>query len=293
MMQTVAFIGAGQMGARMARRVKAGGFGIAICDPNPAVVKAFAAEGTAIAGRAADAARSDAVVVIVASDAQIEDVLFGKDGVVNGLEGAHRPIVAIMSTTLPATVKSIATRLEAYGVRLVDAPVSGGPVGAENGTLTILAAGADGDISALEPVFQCMGRNVFRCGETGNGQAVKLVNNMIAIGNIYAVNEAYTLAEKAGLDLAVLGPILDVSTGRTFLSQSIDAARRQYATWAADRRAFDAIADITAKDMALVAKLAASLDVASPALRAIEDLTKDRSDAIFKRWQTIGRVGDA
>ncbi|HRK19590.1 MAG TPA: NAD(P)-dependent oxidoreductase [Hyphomicrobiaceae bacterium] len=289
MIRSIGVIGAGSMGSRMARRVRAAGFDLTICDPNPDVQATFRSEGVPIATHPGALTDTDAVIVLVASDAQIDDVLFGDNGLVNGSTTGRRPLVAIMSTTLPETVRTVAERLAEHDFRTVDAPVSGGPVGAENGTLTILAAGRDADLDRIDPVFRAMGRNIFRCGALGAGQTVKLVNNFIAITNIYAVNEAYSLAEAAGIDLDVLGPILEVSTGRTFLSEDIGKARRQYATWAADRAAFDATTAITNKDMTLVAKLAAASNLEFPALSEVLKLTADRSDEVFRRWQEIGR----
>lgn len=292
MVSSIGFIGAGSMGSRMARRVRAAGFDLHICDPNPDVQATFRSEGVPIASHPSELRNTDAVIVLVANDAQIDDVLFGTSGLVNGSTAGQRPLVAIMSTTLPDKVRKLEERLAKHGFRTVDAPVSGGPVGAENGTLTILAAGQKSDLDHLDPVFRAMGRNVFRCGAVGAGQTVKLVNNFIAITSIYAVNEAYSLAEAAGIDLDVLGPILEVSTGRTFLSEGIGKARRQYATWAADRAAFEATTAITNKDMTLVAKLAEASDLDLPALAAVLQLTSDRTDALYTRWQRIGQVNE-
>lgn len=292
MIKTVTFIGAGNMGSRMARRVRLGGFDVTICDASAAVREGFSGAGWPVTGKPSDAAASDVVILLVASDQQIEDVLFGDGGLVSGLRDEAKPILLVMSTTMPANVRSIRDRMAPHGVTVLDSPVSGGLVGAEQGTLAIMMGGDDGDIDSVQPVVKCMGTNIFRCGGVGAGQVSKLINNMIAISNIYVVSEAYALAEKAGVDLDDLGPILEVSTGRTFLSEDIGKTRQQYAAWARDFEAFEALSHITRKDMSLVSKLAAANDMDLAGLKAVSGILEEASPEVYRRWRRLGQLDD-
>ena len=154
--RSVGFIGVGNMGAGMARCVRDAGFDLIVCDTNPSALERFAREGVRTTTRAADCAGMDAVIVLVASDAQILSVTLGPEGIAPAVTTGREPLVCLMSTTLPETVATVAEGLSAAGVRLVDAPVSGGQVRAEDGTLTIMIAGDDRDIDRAEPLMRSM-----------------------------------------------------------------------------------------------------------------------------------------
>jgi len=179
------------MGAGMARCVRDAGFDLIVCDTNPSALERFEREGVRVTSRAADCAGMDAVIVLVANDAQILSVTLGPEGIARAVEKGHEPLVCLMSTTLPETVAKVAEGLSAFGVRLVDAPVSGGQVRAEDGTLTIMIAGDDADIDLAEPLMRSMGSDVFRCGALGAAEVVKLVNNMLGIASMYLAAEAF------------------------------------------------------------------------------------------------------
>lgn len=288
----VAFIGAGNMGAPMARRVKAAGFEVQVCDANPATRAAFAAEGVAVTALARDCASADVVIVLVATDAQILDVVCGPDGVGPAIAPGHRPIVAIMCTTLPRTVQAVAEGLASTAARVLDAPISGGIVRAEEGTLTIMAGGEADDVEAVRPVFEAMGRRLFHCGPLGSAEVVKLVNNAVGIANMYVAAEAIDLAARHGVPFERLAPILEVSTGRNFLTADADEGRRQYAAWARDPEAFRALLNIVGKDLHLVRELAGAIGMPTPLVDRVSDHVDRSDDATMRRWRRAGGLPD-
>ena len=198
MTSRIGFIGAGDMGQRMARRLIAAGHQVSVCDANPAILAAFEAEGVAVSRSPRDVAGDDIIIIMVSTDDQIFRVLEGDNGILAGLDAARKPVVLIMSTCLPKTVKAVAESLRRSGANVIDAPVSGGLGGAESGTLSIMAGGEAADIERVDSIFRILGRNIFHCGPLGAGQTAKLINNMIGLTNVYLVSEAYAIAQKSG-----------------------------------------------------------------------------------------------
>ncbi len=286
----VAFIGAGNMGAPMARRVRAAGFELIVCDRSPVVLDAFAAEGVTVTTSAADCAVADAIIVLLANDAQITGAMTGEGGVAGAIPADRHPIVCMMSTTLPRTLNAIRAPLEAAGARLIDAPVSGGIVGAEQGTLSILMGGEPADIQAVMPLMQSMGSSLFHCGPLGAGEVVKVINNMICVTNMFLTAEAIQIAQAQGVTLEQLSPILSVSTGLNFLTADAAIGRAQYAAWARSDEAYEAIHNVVAKDLHLALELAVAAQLEPELLQAVSAYV-DRNDPEAKdRWMDAGGV---
>ena len=130
----------------------------------------------------------------------VDAVLFGKDGVAEGIKRGS--IVVDMSSISPVATKNFARRLEAMGVKMLDAPVSGGQVGAENATLSIMVGGPEDVFGTVLPYFQLMGKNIVRIGGNGDGQTCKVANQIVVALTIEAVGEALLFASKAGADPA-------------------------------------------------------------------------------------------
>src|ERR1700742_754288 len=174
-MRTVGFIGAGSIGAPMARTLARRGFELTVCDTNPAVLETFKAEGIAVASSAAACAAADMVCVMVVTPAQVEAVVRGPDGLLHGMRQGSSPLVAIMSSVPPDTVRALAVDLEAAGARVIDAPVTGGPPVAAEGKLTVLVGGAEPDIEAARPVLSALGPLIHYCGPLGTAALTKIV----------------------------------------------------------------------------------------------------------------------
>jgi 3-hydroxyisobutyrate dehydrogenase len=195
----VGFCGMGTMGAAMAANVARAGFPLTVWNRTPGRAGVPISEGATEAGRPADvAANSDIIVLCVSDTPDVEQVLFGADGVASSLaEGA---LVIDCSTIAPAATRDFAERLASSGVSLVDAPVSGGSEGAEKGTLTIMVGGNDADVARAMPVLEAMGSSITHMGPSGAGQATKAVNQVILSGVYLGVAEGMVLAMKSGLD---------------------------------------------------------------------------------------------
>ena len=195
----VGFCGMGTMGAAMAANVARAGFGLTVWNRTPGragtPLEAGAVEA---ASPAAVAAASDTVVVCVSDTPDVEQVLFGDDGIAAGARPGT--LVIDCSTIAPAETRDFAERLAKSEVALVDAPVSGGSEGAVKGTLTIMVGGDASAVERAQPVLQAMGSSITHMGPSGAGQATKAVNQVILAGTYLGVAEGMVLAMKSGLD---------------------------------------------------------------------------------------------
>ncbi|CAO3448293.1 3-hydroxybutyrate dehydrogenase (EC 1.1.1.30) [Azospirillum argentinense] len=215
-MMTVGFIGLGSMGMPMACNLLARGFALRGFDVRRESVAALEARGgRGVDSAAAAADGADALVLMVVNAAQAESVLFAQGALDKLPEGAT---VILMATCPPDAVAALAARVEAAGRRFVDAPVSGGTVGAVAGTLSIMAAAPAAVVERVRPVLAAMGDKVFHVGEApGQGATVKTVNQLLCGVHIAVVAEAFSLAAKAGVDLAVLLEIMSGSAASSWM----------------------------------------------------------------------------
>ena len=285
--KTVALIGAGNMGSRMARCVKRSGFELTVCDQDPLVLATFKQEGVRVTQDPRDCALADAIIVLVANDEQIVSVTCGPAGFIAAIPSEHQPLVCIMSTTLPSTLKQIAAGLKHTHAHLIDAPVSGGLVKAEQGTLTIMMSGDETDLNRAEPLMRSMGTEIFRCGALGSAEAIKVINNMLGIANIYLAAEAFELAAKHGVNIEQIAPILEVSSGRNFMSLDSAMTRQHYQAWARSKEAFFSLANIVSKDLHLAKNLAQGAQLDLPLLNELSRHVDATDESVFTRWQLV------
>ncbi|XHO95194.1 NAD(P)-dependent oxidoreductase [Azospirillum sp. A26] len=215
-MTIVGFIGLGSMGMPMANNLLAKGFAVQGFDVRGDSVAALASRGARpAASAAAAAAGADALVLMVVNAAQAEQALFA-DGALEALPDGSA--VILMATCPPGAVAALAARVEAAGRRFVDAPVSGGVVGAVAGTLSIMAAAPAAVVERLRPVLAAMGDKVFHVGERpGQGATVKTVNQLLCGVHIAVVAEAFALAAKVGVDLDILLEIMSGSAASSWM----------------------------------------------------------------------------
>lgn len=288
--RTVAFIGVGSMGAPMARRARKAGFDLIVCDKDRAVRDAFAAQGARVTTEARDCASADAIVVLVANDVQLLGVTIGPEGLAGAIPAGHRPVICIMSTTLPKTLEQLVTGLAGTGARVLDAPISGGIVRAEQGTLTIIQGGDPADVAAVRPLMEAMGERLFHCGSLGAAEVVKLINNSLCIATMYLAAEAIELAESHGVRFEQIAPVLDVSTGRNFLTADPVEARQQYAAWARSEDAFAALVKVVSKDLHMAQELAEATGLSLRLLKKVSEHVDATDDAVMHRWMRHGRV---
>ncbi len=200
MSERVGFIGLGIMGQGMARNLLKAGFSVSVWNRTASKADALVAEGAQVGSSPADvAAQCDIIVTCVSDTPDVEAVILGENGVIHGAKAGS--LVIDCSTISPQATKDIAAQLAAKGVHMLDAPVSGGSEGAAKGTLTIMVGGAAEDVERAMPVFKAMGKTITHIGETGSGQIVKLVNQVLVVGNCLAMCEALLLAQAGGVDL--------------------------------------------------------------------------------------------
>ena len=196
----IGFIGIGIMGAPMAGRLLAGGHTLAV-HTRSSVPQDLVEKGATVVASAREAAEmGDVVIIMVPDTPDVESVLFGKNGVAEGLSSGK--IVADMSSISPVETKEFARKINALDCSYLDAPVSGGEVGAKAGTLTIMVGGDQPTFDKVKPLFELMGQNITLVGVNGDGQTCKVANQIIVALTIEAVGEALLFASKAGADPA-------------------------------------------------------------------------------------------
>ncbi len=206
-MNGVGFIGLGQIGAPMATRLLAWPGGLTVFDVHAPATEPFAAEGAHVAASPAEVASRSAVIsIMVRDDAQVTEVLTGPDGILSG--AAPGTVVAVHSTVEADTPGRLADLAAAHGVDLVDAPVSGGFMGAHAGTLALMVGGSAEAFDRVAEPFALLGTLVAHLGPIGAGTRAKLARNLITFASMAAVGEASRLAEAAGVDLAKLGDVV-------------------------------------------------------------------------------------
>ncbi len=198
-MRRIGFIGTGVMGLPMARNLIRSGFEVTAFDLNPDALQTILQDGGASAASARDAAdNADVVITMLPNGSHVMAAVFGDQGAIHGM--AETTILIDMSTILPTATDEIATRAEAAGRRFVDAPVGRSSQHAVDGKLLIMAGGAETDVEAVKPLLACMGDTIIRCGPSGAGSRMKLINNYLSIASNVVVAEALTLVEQSGLD---------------------------------------------------------------------------------------------
>jgi 3-hydroxyisobutyrate dehydrogenase len=217
--ERIAFVGLGTMGAAMAANLRRAGFEVTAWNRTPGRAGALLELGATEAPTPAAAARAADVVVCCVSDTpDVEAVLFGQDGVADGL--AAGGLVVDCSTISPAATAAFAARLRERGIGFVDAPVSGGSEGAKHATLTIFVGGEPADVERARPVLAAMGTTVTHFGPAGSGQAVKAVNQVVLAGAYLGVAEGMVLAMKAGLDAGAVATALNGGAARSWVLEN-------------------------------------------------------------------------
>jgi 3-hydroxyisobutyrate dehydrogenase len=249
----VGFIGLGMMGVHMATNVVKKGHPLVVYDIVPDKNARLAELGATIANDPADVSRQARVVILmVDTEEQVEDVLFGLRGMIQTMQPGDK--VICMSTIDPDAIRRFSTKLTEKGVGIIDAPVSGMELGAREGTLKAFVGGAAADLSACKPVLEAMTMTIMHIGPLGQGLVMKLVNNMLCQVGWVVAAEALVLGTKAGLDRKQMVEMISNATGNSVAFQYM-APR-----WL--ERNFEGIRlDITYKDMQHQINLAKSLGV--------------------------------
>ena len=200
-MSKIGFIGTGIMGRPMAGHLQAAGHQLYLCRHRTPPPQELVDGGAIECGSPGDLARqADIIITMLPDTPQVNDVLFGEDGVASGLESGR--LVIDMSSISPIETQAFAEKITALGCEYIDAPVSGGEVGAKSAGLTIMAGGSEAAYEKARPLFELMGKNITLVGDSGAGQTCKVANQIIVALTIEAVSEALVFASKAGVDPA-------------------------------------------------------------------------------------------
>jgi 2-hydroxymethylglutarate dehydrogenase len=211
----IGFIGIGQMGKRMSRRILEVGNDLRIHDLNQAAGTFLIEKGAKWADTPKELARScELIIASLPTPRDVEAVIYGENGLKAGWKKGD--IFIDMSTNSPSTIRRIAEDARPLGVEVLDAPVSGGTTGAEKGTLAIMVGGDSATLEKVRPVLETMGQRIFPVGPVGCGNIAKLVNNLIALSTNSITIEGLILGVKAGIDPQVLFDILRVSTSNSW-----------------------------------------------------------------------------
>lgn len=270
-MKTIGFIGVGVMGKSMVRNLMKNGFEVSIYARTKAKVTDILAEGALWCDSIAQCAQGkDAVITIVGYPKDVEEVYFGQGGI---LENASDGCVLIdMTTTSPQLSVKIEQAAKEKGLKALDAPVSGGDVGAKNGTLSIMVGGEKETYTQCLPIFQTMGTNIIYEGKAGAGQHTKMANQIALGGAIAGVCEALTYAKKVGLDLQTM--LDSISKGAAGSWQMSNMAPRML------KGDFDPgfFVKHYIKDMNIALEEAAHVDLTMPVLNEVHDMYQALDD---------------
>ena len=262
----VGFIGLGNMGTPMAGHLVEAGYSLHVMDAADAAVSRFADRHACETphGHTELAAACPVVITMLPNGDIVREVLAGEDGVAAGLEPGS--IVIDMSSSSPLGTRRLAEELQTRGITLVDAPVSGGVVKAEQGALSIMAGGDEEAVTRCAPLFGAMGK-VFHTGASGTGHAMKSLNNFLSAGTLALTAEAVLAGERFGLDPQRMVDIINASTGRS------NSSEHKYPTFVLNRRFDSGFAlGLMAKDLRLALELARAGGSASELIQDVAEL---------------------
>jgi len=211
---TIGFIGLGIMGKPMSKHLLDAGYSLIVHDINRDAVKEIIAAGAAEASSPREVAqKSDILITMLPDSPDVESVALGKDGLIEGVKSGM--LYADMSTIAPTVAVKVAKELGKKSIRCLDAPVSGGQVGAEKAILSIMVGGAEDDFNAFMPIFEKLGKTITLCGNNGAGQIVKACNQIQVAMNFVGMAEALVLGAKAGVDPAIIIKVLSGGYAQT------------------------------------------------------------------------------
>jgi len=262
-MATIGFIGTGSMGGAMARRLQGAGHALCVCDLRPEATRALADVGAEVVATPREVAKRCRIVMTsLPGPPQIEAVVAGADGLL--AEARAGDVHLDLSTSSWEMVQRIAAQEARAGVHYLDAPVSGGTIGAAQGTLTVMASGDADALARVEPLLRAFARHVFALGAPGTGTLVKLINNAIFLCAGLLAQEGFVLGARAGLDPRRLLEILKLSSGGMYAGLVETTLARDF------ERAFFSLA-LAEKDVSLALESARDLGVPMPVTRAAHD----------------------
>lgn len=218
MNKKIGFIGLGTMGKPMALNLLKAGYSLICYNRSKQAVKELVNAGAEEAATVSElAAKSDIVITILPADKEIMEVYTAEDGIINAIRDGS--VCIDMTSARGDTIKEIDKIAKDRGkvITILDAPVSGGQAGAQNGTLTIMVGGAQKEVEACRPIFEAMGEKIFYTGGIGSGKSIKMINQLLNAGNTYILSEALYLAKTMDLDMELLSNVVNNSSGTSWV----------------------------------------------------------------------------
>jgi 3-hydroxyisobutyrate dehydrogenase-like beta-hydroxyacid dehydrogenase len=287
-MERVAVIGTGAIGSPMARCLIRAGFRTTVYDVRREAVESLVTMGAKRAERVADCTDSDAIIIVVANDSQVDDVVTGATGILNNLTRDARPVIVVMSTVSPETVRRLGALCRTRGVEIIDAPVSGGHVAAENGNLSVMVGGAKETFDRMKPVLSAIGQRLYYVGELGAGEIMKLVNNLIGVTNMFLTIEALATGVRNGVPLDTLLSIIETSSGSNFHIRNWPTAKAFFSDFAGDADSARNNLSLSLKDLKHAQELAVLAKGPSPLLKGvIEALEEMTPEYLVDEWSAV------
>ncbi|AQU81108.1 hypothetical protein AJGP001_14950 [Planococcus faecalis] len=211
-------IGLGNMGGRMVKRLLEQGVKVGVFDLNKDLVRKFVEMGAEeTKSPAALAKKFPYILTVLPNVFIVKETLMGTEGLMEGMNSES--LLIEMTTSIPSVTKELNALLKEKGLKMIDAPVSGGVKKAEDGTLSIMVGGETVDFDRAKPLLECLGAHIFHVGEAGAGHTIKALNNMISATTLAATGEAMALGVKLGLDPEKMLDVINASTGRSFSSE--------------------------------------------------------------------------
>ncbi len=275
--ERVGFVGLGIMGAPMAANLVTAGFEVTVWNRSPGRSAELEKLDASVGDSPADvAAASEIVVSCVTDSSDVEAVALGPSGIIEGgVEGLH---YVDCSTIAPETARSVAATLKGHGIEMLDAPISGGDVGARAGTLAIMVGGEPAAFETVLPVLEAMGSTIVLCGPSGAGQVVKLCNQAAAGLNLLAMSEAIAIARRAGVDPEKMLEVVGSGAAGSWMLQNLAprAVRGDYSP--------GFMVELMQKDMRLVLETAAATNTPLPGSALVQQL--------FRMLEARGRGKD-
>ncbi len=293
MIKRIGYLGLGIMGKAMAANLLKAGYEVMVWNRTTARTDALVEAGATRGKNPADvAAHVEAICINVTDTPDVEEVIFGRHGIVEGNPGDTAGLVVVDHSTIsPAATRDFAQRLADNGIDFLDAPVSGGDVGAVKGTLSIMVGGETAVFERCKPFFETVGKSITHCGPAGAGQATKACNQILCALNLVGACEAMALAQREGLDLQKM---LAVTTAGAGGSWSLANLGPQIAVGKLDP---GFMIDLLNKDLAIVHDEARDLDLPLPGMHLAADLLRaaarmghgrDGTQALCKVFESLG-----
>lgn len=263
----IAFLGTGIMGAPMAVHLLNAGYNVHCFNRTKSKTRPIVEAGGVVFDSPQEAARrADIIITMVTDGPIVEELLFGDRGALTDTAASTGVLCIDMSTISPELTRQLAQRAAAQKVRMLDAPVTGGDIGAKNATLSIMVGGDRKDFESALPLFKVLGKSVTYCGAHGAGQAVKLCNQICGAMNLLGVCEALVLGEKMGVDPETIVQVVSAGAGNSWAMENL-ASKINVRDFAPGF-----MVDTQQKDMRLIAEAAEAVNVSLPGAALAQQL---------------------